>query len=237
MGLRDRHLASGRSDTFGSMRRMPPLLLAVVAAMSAAPIADAAELTTDARCYQETQDVVLAGSAFAPMSPVAISQDGNPFGTADTDATGAFQRKFPAPELARAVREQVFTLTGVDSAFASASTQYRTTKIFADFAPDSGDPKTLKVRFSVNGFGLLSPGASVYLHYVSPSGKVRRDVRLGTARGMCGKITRTRLRRLFPFPAERGGWVLQFDTNKKYTRATGRSKYIWVRKPVQIVNR
>ena len=112
--------------------------------------------------------------------------------------------------------------------------RYRTTKVFADFTPDSGDPKTLTVRFSVHGFGLLRRHASVYLHYISPGGKVRRDVRLGTAAGTCGVIRRTRERHLFPFPAERGKWILQFDTNKKYTRATSKSPYIWVRKPVEI---
>lgn len=219
------------------MRAALALLLSLAASLAAAPGANAALLATDTRCYQETQDVILGGTAFAPMAPVAISQDDKPFGTADTDAAGAFQRKFPAPELARSVREQVFTLTGTDSKLNTASTRYRTTKIFADFTPDSGDPKTLQVRFSVNGFGLLRRHASVYLHYVSPGGKVRRDVRLGTALGTCGKIRRTRLRHLFPFPAERGRWVLQFDTNKTYTRATSRSKYIWVRKPVEIFNK
>ena len=93
------------------------------------------------------------------------------------------------------------------------------------------------MRFSVNGFGLVRPAASVYLHYVSPGGKVRRDVRLGTAKGTCGKIRMTRQRHLFPFPAERGRWILQFDTNKTYRRATSKSKFIWVRKPVEIFQR
>ena len=219
------------------MRRAPALLLTLAAAVAPAPAASAALLETDMPCYQETQDVVLSGTAFAPMAPVAISQDAAPFGTADTDAAGAFQRKFAAPELGRTVREQVFTLTGTDSALNTASTRYRTTKIFADFAPDTGDPKTLQVRFSVNGFGLLRQQASVYLHYVSPGGRSRRDVRLGKAVGTCGKIAATRLRHLFPFSAERGRWVLQFDTNKTYTRATSKSKYIWVRKPVEIFTR
>jgi hypothetical protein len=219
------------------MHRALVLVLTLAAGLASAPAAHAALLSTDTRCYQETQDVVLSGTAFAPMAPVAISQDGAPFGTADSDAAGGFQRKFPAPELARNVREQVFTLTGNDPMLNSASTRYRTTKIFADFSPNEGDPKTLLVRFTVNGFGLLRSHASVYLHYVSPSGKVRRDVRLGTALGTCGKIRRTRERHLFPFPAERGRWVLQFDTNKTYTRATRRSKFIWVRKPVEIFSK
>ncbi|MBA3747163.1 MAG: hypothetical protein H0W96_06665 [Solirubrobacterales bacterium] len=219
------------------MKRALVLAATLAATLAAAPAAHAATLSTDANCYQETQDVVLTGTAFAPMTAVAISQDGAAFGTADTDGSGAFRRKFAAPELPRRVREQVFTLTGTDTALNTISTRYRTTKIFADFTPDSGDPKTLTVRFSVNGFGLLKRRPSVYLHYVSPSGKIRRDVRLGTAVGTCGKITKTRERHLFPFPAERGRWVLQFDTNKTYRRATSESNYIWVRKPVEIFNK
>ena len=219
------------------MHRALVLVVTLAAGLGSAPAAHAALLSTDARCYHETRDIILSGTAFAPMMPVAISQDGVPLGTADADATGGFQRKIEAPELARNVREQVFTLTGNDGMLNSASTRYRTTKIFADFSPNEGDAKTLLVRFTVNGFGLMRRHASVYLHYVSPSGRVRRDVRLGTALGTCGKIRRTRERHLFPFPAERGRWVLQFDTNKTYTRATRRSKFIWVRKPVEIFSK
>jgi hypothetical protein len=219
------------------MPRALVLVLALAASLAGAPAAYAATLTTDTRCYQETQDVVISGTGYAPTSVIAISRDGAPFGTATSDAAGSFQAKFAADELPRDAREQVFELTAVDAALTSASTRYRTSKIFADFNPDSGDPKTLQVRFEVNGFGLLRSHASVYLHYVSPRGTSRRDVRLGTARGVCGKISKTRLRHLFPFPAERGRWILQFDTNSKYTRATSKSPYIWVRKPVEIFTR
>ena len=169
------------------------------------------------------------------MGTVSISRDGVAFGTANADATGNFQAKFARRRAAaRRSARRVTALTATDAALNTASTRYRTTKVFADFDPDEGDPKTLTVRFSVNGFGLLRRHASVYLHYISPGGKLRRDVRLGTALGTCGVIRKTRERHLFPFPAERGRWILQFDTNKKYTRATSKSPYIWVRKPVEI---
>jgi hypothetical protein len=216
------------------MQRAVSSILAVMAALVAAPAAGAATLSTDTRCYQETQDVVVAGSGYAPSGTIAISRDGAPFGTATADAAGSFQAKFSAEELPRDKREQVTSLTATDAALNTASTRYRTTKVYADFTPDAGDPKTLTVRFSVNGFGLLRRHASVYLHYVSPGGRVRRDVRLGTALGTGGVIRKTRERHLFPFSAERGRWILQFDTNKKYTRATSKSPYIWVRKPVEI---
>jgi hypothetical protein len=216
------------------MRRAVLPILALAAALAAPPAASAATLSTDTRCYQETQDVVVSGSGYAPMGAIAIARDGVAFGTANADAAGNFQAKFQAAELGRDQREGVTSLTATDAALNSASTRYRTTKVYADFEPDAGDPKTLTVRFSVNGFGLLRRHASVYLHYVSPGRKVRRTVRLGTALGTCGVIRRTRERHLFPFPAERGRWILQFDTNKKYTRATSKSPYIWVRKPVVI---
>ena len=216
------------------MQRAVISILAVAALLAAAPAATAATLATDTRCYQETQDVVVTGTGYAAMGTVSITRDGAPFGTATADATGNFQAKFAAAELGRDQRESVTSLTATDAALNVATTRYRTTKVYADFDPDSGDPKTLTVRFSINGFGLLRRHASVYLHYISPGGKVRRDVRLGTALGTCGVIRKTRERHLFPFPAERGRWILQFDTNKKYTRATSKSPYIWVRKPVEI---
>ncbi len=216
------------------MRRTITLIALVAGTLATATAAQAATLATDTRCYQETQDVVVSGAGFAPNGTVSITRDGAPFGTATADAAGSFQAKFAAAELPRDQRESVTALTATDAALNAASVRYRTTKIYADFAPDEGDPKTLTVRFEVAGFGLIRRHASVYLHYISPGKRLRRTVRLGTALGTCGVIRRTRERHLFPFPAERGRWILQFDTNKKYTRATSKSPYIWVRKPVEI---
>jgi hypothetical protein len=217
------------------MRRVLAIVLPLAALLAAAPAAGAATLSTALRCYQaaQTQDIVVKGAGFAPGA-VSITRDGKPFGTANADAAGNFAVKFPAEELGRLDRERLFALSATDGALTTAITRYRTSKIFADFSPDEGDPQKLQVRFSINGFGLLRKRASVYLHYIAPSGKARRTVRLGTARGTCGKIRETRLRHLFPFAAERGRWILQFDTNKTYTRATSTSKYIWVRKPVEV---
>jgi len=220
------------------MRPALVLVLAIAAGLLAAPGALAATLSTDSRCYQasQTQDIVIKGAGFA-KGPVSITRDGKPFGTANADAAGNFAVKFPSEELGRSDREQLFALSATDSALTTAITRYRTSKIFADFAPDEGDPRKLLVRFSINGFGLLRSRSPVWLHYVSPSGKVRRDVRLGTARGTCGKIRETRMRHLFPFAAERGRWIMQFDTNKTYRRGTTKSKFIWVRKPVEVFGR
>jgi hypothetical protein len=212
------------------MRRV--LVLSVILAATPAA-ASAATLTTDTSCYQETGEVVLSGAGYAPLSTVSVTRDSKPLGTADTDANGAFERKFETPELSRSTRERLYELSateGVNTAY----TRYRATKVFVDFQPAAGNPKTLKVRFSVNGFGLVRRRAPVYLHYVAPDRSSRHTVRLGTATGTCGLIRRTGERHLFPFDPERGKWILQFDTNRTYVRGTGRSKFPWVRKPVEV---
>jgi hypothetical protein len=213
------------------------LALGCATVLAVPPVASAATLETDAPCYQETQEVVLRGSGYAPMSTVTVARDGTPLGSAQADADGAFQRKFATPELPTGHREDVYTLTATD-ALNSGTTRYRSTKVFADFSPGSGDPTRLRVRFDIYGFGLAHPRARVYLHYVRRStGQVRRTIALGTVRGTCGAIRRTKLRKLFPFAPEHGSWILQFDTVRRYTRATGRRTTPWVRKPVEVLAR
>jgi hypothetical protein len=216
------------------MHRVPITVVAALATCAAgAPAAGAATLQTDTRCYQETQEVVVGGAGFAPLSAVTISRDGRVLGTAQADANGAFRNKFDTPELPNDVRERLYGLSATDT-LTTAQTSYRSTRIFANFRPARGNPATLKVRFTVNGFGLVRRRAPVYLHYVSPKGNARRTILLGVATGVCGMIERTRLRHLFPFHAERGSWILQFDTRKAYERATSKRRTPWVRKPVEI---
>lgn len=211
---------------------------AITAGALAAPAtaAAAAALRTDARCYQETQEVVISGAGFTPLSVVTISRAGRVIGSTQADPNGSFRNKFSTPELPGGVRERRYRLTATDM-LNVAATSYRATRIFATFRPRRGDPARLRVRFSVNGFGLARRNASVYLHYVRPNGRVRRSVRLGRAAGPCGRIGRTARRRLFPFRAERGRWILQFDTRRRYRRATSERRTPWVRKPVEVYAR
>jgi len=219
------------------MARLLASTVALLTLLVGASSASAATLTTDTRCYQDTQEVVLNGSGYVPLSTVTVSRDTTALGSATADANGSFQRKFVTPELGSARKEAVYTLTASDQVN-TASTNYRATKVFADFAPGSGDPTRLRVRFNVAGFGLARQNASVFLHYVRRStGTVARTIRLGTARGTCGVIRATRKRRLFPFAPARGTWILQFDTVAKYERATSRRTTPWVRKPVQVFAR
>lgn len=219
------------------MQRIATTAAALLAAVLAgASSACAATLTTDTRCYQETQEVVVNGTGFAPSSVVTISRDDTVLGSTQTDAEGSFRNKFDTPELPQNVRERLYEISASDAANA-AQTSYRATRIFASFRPRTGNPSTLRVRFSVFGFGLVRRRAPVYLHYVRPNGRVARTIKLGTATGVCGAIAQTRKRRLFAFNASQGTWILQFDTRSRYERATSKRRTPWVRKPVEIFSR
>jgi len=219
------------------MRRLPTVLAATAAALTTtAATASAAQIALDRACYadpgQRKDTIALTGSGFTPNAPFQLTLDGQalPNGTGMTDAAGALAANLAAPSLADYVpkteRQHTFML-GVQEGTTSQTVPFTVSKLLASFAPASGNPKTLKVRFSLSGFALSGAvNPATYVHYVRPNGKLKKTYRLGTAQGPCGAL-RTSRRRLFPFRAERGGWKLQFDTAAKYTRGTSSSTFLF----------
>ena len=203
------------------------------AALGLPAAASAAQIQVDRPCYadpsQRQDRVTLSGSGFTPNATYQVTLDGQPLagGTGTVDATGGIAGNFIAPALAKGSNEHVYTL-GVQEGANAPTTTFIVTQLFADFKPSKGDPKTLKVRFSLFGFSLQGQQSPpVYVHYIRPNGKLKKTYRLGTARGACGTIHRTTKRRLFPFSAERGRWRLQFDTAKRFRRGSSRSDFLF----------
>jgi hypothetical protein len=60
-----------------------------------------------------------------------------------------------------------------------------------------------------------------------------KSIRLGLLRGPCG-VLRTSPRKLFPFKAASGTWLLQYDTNPRYVPGTTASTFYWVARKVTI---
>lgn len=202
--------------------------------LCAAPVARAAEVRTDRRCYADPstrQDTVqLAGSGFAPGATAQTTLDGAALGTGLVDSTGVFAAPFAAPSLDRVagpgVYERAFTVGAADGVNAATAT-FTVSKLRAAFAPTRGNPRTLRVRFTVHGFALSSAEpVDVYLHYVTPGGRLKRTVKLGRAVGDCGRLT-TSLRRLFAFTPSRGSWRLQLDTQPSYRRGTAAAGFLY----------
>jgi hypothetical protein len=199
--------------------RFTALATALAIAAAAPAAASAAQIQTDRGCYQDhTGTVAVSGNGFDANQPYSVSLDGKQLGTgaSTTDAAGGIAGSFEAPQLSGDA-VHTYTLTVTQGAN-TATTTFAVTPFLADFTPGSGNPKTLRVRFKIFGFGLVTPHPTAYLHYVRPNGKVKRTIRLGKAQGTCGQISRTARKKLFPFRAERGTWRLQFDTHKRYRK-------------------
>ena len=195
-------------------------LAAALALAAAAPAAaSAAQVQTDRPCYQDdTGTVAVSGSGFEPNQPYQVTLDGQalPNGTGTTDAAGGIAGSFPTPQL-DGNSVHAYSL-GIVQGANVPTTGFSVTPFFADFNPGTGNPKKLRVRFKVFGFGLVNANPLVYLHYVRPNGKLKRTIKIGRAQGVCGTIKRTARKKLFPFNAERGHWKLQFDTHKRYRK-------------------
>jgi hypothetical protein len=211
------------------MRRLVALLPLSVLLVPAA--AHGAAVQTDRTCYLQTDrtNVTVSGNGFPAGRPYSVSLDGTALtgGLGTMDAGGAMQGAFAPPALTADELERTFTVA-VTSDAVSAQSQFTVTRLKANFTPSEGDPTKLRVRFSVAGFGLAMHDPDVYVHYVTPKGKLKQTVRLGKATGQCGRIARTAKRRLFPFrtPAL-GKWQLQFDTSKSFTKGVEGSKFLF----------
>ncbi len=202
-------------------------MLGAVLAVACAPAAGtaaarAATLTTDARCYLQGAPLRMTATGLAPQAPLTVALDGQTLryrngATPTADAAGGFASSFAVPALLPGVEQKRHVLAVSDGTHRPRAHFTVTRPTGADFEPSSGSPRTLRARFSVWGFALGggASGAHVWLHWVSPTGSVRASAELGAAAGDCGALT-TAPRRVFPFAAAPGRWVLVFDTHRRY---------------------
>jgi hypothetical protein len=190
------------------------VMLAVAATTAGG--AGAATLTTDFPCYFEKKTLMWTAIGLAPATDYRLTVDGTEVGSGKTNADGNATGTLTSANLPRNTGEKRFVLA-VSDGTTSAEAPFRVSEFNADFAPSSGDPKTLLVRFSIFGFGARK---TIFLHYLRPGASgaraVAHTVRLGKVKGVCGKIKRTKQRHLFPFDASSGEWRLQFDTRRVY---------------------
>ena len=219
-------------DALASCVSMNRVLAALPFALLIAPAAaHGAAVTTDRTCYLQTDktNVTVRGTGYTPARPYAVTLDGDALagGSGTMDANGAMQGAFAPPMLADDELQRTFTV-GVASDALAASSVFTVTRLKANFTPSTGDPKKLKVRFSVAGFGLATHNPDVYVHYVTPGGTLKQTIRLGQATGQCGRIEKTAKRRLFPFAVTMlGKWQLQFDTTKSFKKGVTGSNFLF----------
>jgi hypothetical protein len=220
-----------------STTRMSLVGCAVTAALLLPAAASGATASLDRACYpgDDGADIVITGSGFAPNDQVQLMVAGGIVGVASTDASGNVSTTFPVPKPptgGKSKNDKGYEISLVQGT-TTVSATFRSALVMADFSPGDGNPLTLRVRFSVWGFGVATPTGQpmpkVYMHYVDPRGKLKKTVMLGTGTAPCVTIAKTKLRKLFPFSPRKGNWTLQFDTNPLYHRGTGVSRFLFNR--------
>jgi hypothetical protein len=235
------------------MRSRPAALAACLLTIGAAPAAAAAapSIKVDRPCYADPSlredRVKLSGTGFTPDATYQVTLDGKelPGGTGQVGKTGELNGSFAAPQLSSTLREHVYDVGVVEvpapnpgapadpaapppPAPLSAVTQFGVSRLTVGFRPATGNPRTLRVTYWLNGFSLqgrVTP--TVYLHWIRPDGHLERTSRLGTALGACGSIGASARQRLFPFMPQRGRWRLQFDTSRAFRKGTKSSPFLF----------
>lgn len=221
--------------------RNAPLVAALAALLAWAPSAAAAPatLTTSARCYLQAATLQLTASGLTPRAPLTVLLDGRRLSYGDgstptADGAGTFSSSFATPALAPGIAQLRHALVVSDGTHRPRARFTVTRPLGAAFEPAGGDPRTLRARFSVWAFALADGGGArrlpVWLHWVSPAGKVRRSALLGRTGGDCGALT-TAPRRVFPFAPETGRWTLVLDAQRRYRVQTSGPR---AKIPVQI---
>lgn len=179
--------------------------------------AGTATLSTDRGCYLVGQKVTLQGEGFGAYRAYVVTIDGVYLGQRSTDGGGGFAIPIYPGGLPTGAAQHVDKLVVSDGTNVGRTTFTLTRRAGAQVIASRGNVRTLLAAFRVWGFATDGSPRVLYLHYVNPSGSLRKTEQLGTTGGQCGYL-RTARRRLFPFSVSSGRWILQIDTSSAFSR-------------------
>jgi hypothetical protein len=194
---------------------------ATLAAAAAVALAQAS-VHTNRACYVVGQSGQLTGAGFAPSTEFTVIVDGVLYGTDHTNSGGSFLiNRFHPGNLPAGAAQHVAHVTVDDGTGDHAGTSFTLTRwAIAQLTGTRKTSRGFTGRFKIWGFSIDGSARRVYLHYVSPSGRIHRTVALGSTQGACGHLVSGR--QLFvPFSLSRGTWTLQVDTHRSYSRHPG----------------
>jgi len=214
-----------RKLTVIRLPRFLSLIVGVAALLSVPAAAQAAKIRASEPCYANGEVATITGQGFAPNGPISFTVNGRRIdANVTTNGDGEFSAEY-TPQSTQTETRLVIRAT--DSDETSARTALFVTRERSVTAKPSttDNVRTWKAVFKLFGFG----EGNVFIHYVSPKGKMRKNVKLGALQGPCGRL-KTEKRRVLPFkdPAY-GIWKLQFDTRRRYSPETAKKRVIPVK--------
>ena len=191
-----------------------PLVLAV--ALAASP-AQAAFLDANKQCYREGDEkdpVIFGGGPFTPGGDVSVTRDGMPIGALRASPAGNVSGLLTRPPIIDPARQRPFTLVATDqrNPALSGTLTRLVSQLDVNVRPTGGRPAARR-RIAARGF---TGGTALHAHVVR--GRKRRSVRVGRLAGPCGTLT-TR-KRIFRKGTRNGSYIVQFDSNPRYSSAS-----------------
>jgi hypothetical protein len=193
--------------------RRATLPLATVLVLALTGSSEAATLTGDQACYQESERVNVVGTGYTPNGVVNFSRDNAAFGTLQADASGTVRGFGVAPEISPS-RQHRFSLEGRDATDPSivATINPLATVFDVKVNPLGGKPNRRRT-ITARGF---TEGKTLYIH-IRRKGR-GKNVRLGRLKRPCG--TKKLRRRIFRRRTQNGVYRVQFDARRRYSSRT-----------------
>jgi hypothetical protein len=188
------------------------IAVAATLALPVAAQAAALSVTPAKPCYRSGETIEMLGSGFTPGGQVTITSDGRPIEDGVTRADGAGNIKGDLTVVSRTERIKTYGAIDQSNSSNSASIPLRISPLSVSLSPLPSHPGR-PLRIVARGF---TTGARLYAHVVRRGRST--DFRIGLLRGACRKLSVRR--RLFPGGAAPGAYVVQFDTRRRYSRAT-----------------
>ncbi len=219
-----------------SLTLCPALAVAalIAAGVAAGPAAadeiPAGSVSVGRACYVNTArklaQITVTGSGWEAGSSIELTDTlGRISATATVSSSGTFTADVTAPEVDSYTGQQIADRIKAsyegdpglpsDTGASADSASFLTTNYAV---LQSGNPKNPgeKTIFELSGF---TPGATVYAHYLSRTGKLLTTVSFGKPAGACG------LRRVvtYEYPGghpQKGSYTVQFDNSARYRKLT-----------------
>lgn len=172
-----------------------------------APVAGAAEITTDAPCYRVGAPVLVSLSGMPPGETIDVRVDDDVAAEVPISTAGTGSATVTAP---RGRPPRPIKLRAQDSLLILAESSFRVSVPVVEMSPTSAKPNT-RVTYALSGF---AGSGAIYAH-VARAGKHLRTLSVGTPSTPCAEL-RARISQLPLSRPAKGLYTVQFDQQRAY---------------------
>jgi hypothetical protein len=162
-------------------------------------------------CYRSGERVTLGGSGFTPNNSAAVALDGKQLGVANANADGLLSGTIRLGSI-RGERNRVITAVDQANQANVGTVTLHQSGVVVSVKPRRAGPGK-RVRIKAYGF---TGSKRLYAHV--RRGRFHRNVRIGSLKGNCRKLSRRV--KVFSRATRAGVYKVQFDGKRRYSKRT-----------------